>query len=179
MISTSIRLCFNPRPRGGGDLCFMSRITFPAVFQSTPPWRGRPRFGGHMIFGPVVSIHAPVEGATRAARVINRMERFQSTPPWRGRRVIRVEGLPPTGVSIHAPVEGATGIHTRLNNIDTSFNPRPRGGGDIISPFSKLCFTCFNPRPRGGGDRYRRLRGNLGHQFQSTPPWRGRQETQQ
>ena len=32
------------------------------------------------------------------------------------------------------------------------FNPRPRGGGDIITGSALTLLVCFNPRPRGGGD---------------------------
>ena len=46
-------LCFNPRPRTGGDRSSRRSYYNPDRFQSTPPHGGR-----H------VSIHAPARGAT-------------------------------------------------------------------------------------------------------------------
>ena len=59
---------------------------------------------------PDVSIHAPVQGATKPSlTVFLKGWMFQSTPPCRGRHDL--DGLVDrTGrVSIHAPVQGATG----------------------------------------------------------------------
>jgi len=120
-------------------------------FQSTPPYGGRrditsddigetrfnprPRMGGDPqggVFksGRNVSIHAPVWGATSV------------------RGIRGAEAL----VSIHAPVWG--GDHRQHTEIvtRTSFNPRPRMGGD-------LTFLRISSRTSW---------------FQSTPPYGGR-----
>ncbi len=101
-------LCFNPRPRAGGDLTWLTWGMSLSRFQSTPPCGGRPaspdqalthsgfnprpRAGGdqhHLrlkcIYGGV-SIHAPVRGATENV----------------------VHDTADELVSIHAPVRGAT-----------------------------------------------------------------------
>src|SRR5438270_55924 len=78
--------CFNPRARTGRD---------DAVFD--------PSTGAL-----VVSIHAPVRGATQLLLNELLISKFQSTRPYGARRSIEME---PSGfftVSIHAPVRGAT-----------------------------------------------------------------------
>ena len=34
----------------------------------------------------------------------------------------------------------------------TSFNPRPRAGGDTLTEVVDIIHNSFNPRPRAGGD---------------------------
>ena len=61
----SLRSCFNPRPRTGGDPSHTSLGTPGEKFQSAPPHGGR-----HIVSQPIsldsrVSIRAPARGATR------------------------------------------------------------------------------------------------------------------
>ncbi|EFK09661.1 conserved hypothetical protein [delta proteobacterium NaphS2] len=105
--SVRTNICFNPRPRMGGDVISGEDIIPGAVFQSTPPHGGRPsysaildanicfnprpRMGGDFFvrsFGKInpVSIHAPAWGATTYLSGIS--ANFS--------------------VSIHAPAWGAT-----------------------------------------------------------------------
>ena len=57
----------------------------------------------------------------------------------------------------------------------SSFNPRPRAGGDGAGYGVRAGYRCFNPRPRAGGDHACRLRGMTSNAlFQSTPPRGGR-----
>ena len=97
------------------------------MFQSTRPWATasfRPEVGG-ICFNPraregrdldvledlhdaIVSIHAPVKGATRVAV----------------RRDKRID------VSIHAPVKGATPYRPLKKSVPRGFNPRAREGRD-------------------------------------------------
>ena len=86
--SKSHVVCFNPRPRTGGDVKTVC---------------GK-------VEAPEVSIHAPARGAT-----------------W-------ICYKPRTGktVSIHAPARGATTLLMLWIQRRTSFNPRPRTGGDLI-----------------------------------------------
>ena len=78
----------------------------------------------------MVSIHAPVQGATYnlvpAARV--------------------------STVSIHAPVQGATITSQCLQYLTRSFNPRSRTGSDGNISLCPFVFCCFNPRSRTGSD---------------------------
>ena len=75
----------------------------------------RPREGGDVIAAKdkrkseVVSIHAPVKGATRL-REISEADAF--------------------AVSIHAPVKGATVVGDARADGGICFDPRPREGGD-------------------------------------------------
>ncbi len=123
---------FNPRPRAGGDWIIWKRFAKDEKVQSTPPCRGRQQryFLPHL--GQV----------------------FQSTPPCRGRRLVLGQPAYLVAVSIHAPVQGATLCLIILIPMVSSFNPRPRAGGDVARSRADLACTCFNPRPRAGGDWY-------------------------
>ncbi len=145
--------CFNPRPRVGGDRC--NWICTPRVlFQSTPPRGGdsgrpeEPRGHEHL-----VSIHAPAGG-----------RHDHGCAPMPAETCLEV--------SIHAPAWGATPDPpaTELAIISTSFNPRPRVGGDERRDSMRQCRTGldgasvwgFNPRPpRGGRPRPRPRWGAL------------------
>ncbi len=61
-----------------------------------------------------------------------------------------------------------------LTTASSSFNPRPRAGGDQSNNPPIRTLSSFNPRPRAGGDN--NSTGGLStiYQFQSTPPRRGR-----
>ena len=140
---------FNPRTRVGCDLLAMK-------YDATV----------------IVSIHAPVWGATPLKSCCIHSNRFQSTHPCgvrHGRAISRQHIL----VSIHAPVWGATTIYVNPI-ILCCFNPRTRVGCDAIStkgnnrrgPFQsthpcgvRLVIAsvssgagCFNPRTRVGCD---------------------------
>jgi len=144
---------FNPRPRAGGD----PDNKAPTI--SLPCFNPRPRAGGDQRTAPSsrcrsgVSIHAPAQGATYRGLCPNTDCWFQSTPPRRGR----------------------LGVGMPLHLATSSFNPRPRAGGDLpILPATSGStvfqstpprrgrrrqrkhgwgLPCFNPRPRAGGDR--------------------------
>ena len=121
-------LCFNPRPRMGGDtnsalvkrrkrvsihapvwgatyLCHS--CTVHTEFQSTPPYGGRP-----VIIHVTVCFFGfnprPRMGGDDTRRLDSATVAFQSTPPYGGRQ--RCRGYPTESgrVSIHAPVWGAT-----------------------------------------------------------------------
>ena len=87
--------CFNPRPRAGGDTAAVRSHASDSLFQSTPPCGGRRVYGFYFKEIFVVSIHAPVRGATATNPCL--MDR--------------------PCVSIHAPVRGATicGRHNTRN----------------------------------------------------------------
>ena len=99
----------------------------------------------------VVSIHAPVWGATSPLDLNETTLAFQSTP--------RMGGDFPTE-------------HVRTPPL--CFNPRPRMGGDLHRRKMRWLISRFNPRPRMGGDVDLPPIEIGGHQFQSTPPYGGR-----
>ena len=83
----------------------------------------------------MISIHAPVKGATDA---------------------IRPQGLSAT-ISIHAPVKGATRQSCGHRSDSLYFNPRSREGSDQLPVRFCLAGGYFNPRSREGSD-FRRSR---------------------
>ena len=98
----------------------------------------------------LVSIHAPVWGATAIIKLIGKKRAFQSTHPCGVRHHHRVT-LSRQIVSIHAPVWGATGRYTRWHNTVMFQSTHPCG--------VRLCqiakarqSRCFNPRTRVGCD---------------------------
>ena len=126
---TEDRVCFNPRPRVGGDIMSMLQQVIFVVSIHAPAWGAT----GTPDFGPApnqVSIHAPAWGATyftdgtaglltfqstppRGGRLTSSCPRvealeFQSTPPRGGRQPEAVRLTPLDRVSIHAPAWGAT-----------------------------------------------------------------------
>ena len=144
---------FNPRPRVGGDYLTQTHAAGGKEFQSTPPRGGRrPPPRGWQDYDWKVSIHAPAWGATDDV----------------------VTGAFPKGVSIHAPAWGATRHPPEERGaLEVSIHA-PAWGATMKSSSVSSLNSSFNPRPRVGGDR-----GALGgraafRQFQSTPPRGGR-----
>ena len=86
------------------------------------------------VAGVLISIHAPVKGAT--------------------------EILPRTGegerISIHAPVKGATIATNHFNPTPWHFNPRSREGSDRSATIPMASRDDFNPRSREGSDLHHR-----------------------
>ena len=144
------------------------------MFQSTPLCEGRPKLLGWKHIGYVVSIHAPVRGATIHNTPLDYCgEMFQSTPLCEGRLLVSRYGLqhrefqstplcegrrdglinPPhtNRVSIHAPARGATVALDIISSIDDSFNPRPRTGGDPQSVANSRVDLLFQSTPPHGG----------------------------
>ena len=146
---------FNPRPRAGGDVDgVVFAITYE--FQSAPPCGGRLYLSVAIHISVIVSIRAPVRGATRG-------QRHQSGIWWRFNP---------------RPRAGGDLDHRCAPHRDRRrFNPRPRAGGDD-RPRQRLASRTksFNPRPRAGGDPSA-LPGtrSTSRWFQSAPPCGGRQ----
>jgi len=89
---------FNPRTRAGCDLNLFFAQILPASFQSTHPCGVRPRAVAEPVFPHLVSIHAPVRGATDLDNHLSSSKL----------------------VSIHAPVRGAT-FFSRFGSICSGF----------------------------------------------------------
>ena len=131
----------------------------------------------------MVSIHAPVWGATNRIAMSLTNKSFQSTHPCGVRHPIKRRHSGMVSVSIHAPVWGATKlIHLLIIQVCVSihapvwgatsvvhghyrrrcFNPRTRVGCDTCPTSQILCRVCFNPRTRVGCDwRFLRFRRYL------------------
>ena len=100
---------FNPRAREGRDLDLL-----------------------HTLPDSVISIHAPVKGATLLlTRILKRGD-----------------------ISIHAPVKGATPRQLGKRSSQTYFNPRAREGRDLSHAVRSDIVRNFNPRAREGRDAY-------------------------
>ena len=133
-VAMAIVSCFNPRARTGRDVASTSMLRRVLI----------------------VSIHAPVRGATSRRHDAAGRDEFQSTRPYGARRArscacSRADQLfqstRPYGarhvrqsdlgrcasVSIHAPVRGATSSRRDLAVVCDSFNPRARTGRDAAA----------------------------------------------
>ena len=99
-------------------------------FQSTLPRRERHNLQSVICIDILISIHAPVKGATDIV--------FERDLRW---------GI----ISIHAPVKGTT-CSRRASSARSNFNPRSREGSDDEHP--RICKRTddFNPRSREGSD---------------------------
>ena len=103
---------FNPRSRVGSD-----RV------QYSPN-----------LFANIISIHAPVWGATLKMYVDGEENLFQSTLPCGERRVLRNSGEPRFEISIHAPVWGATRyVCTYFADQDISIHAPVWGATSLFS----------------------------------------------
>ncbi len=187
---------FQSTPPCGGRQCLRLAPWNEDPFQSTPPCGGRPTRGRMGGLYTVVSIHAPVRGATRAWWKLRFGKNVSIHAPVRGATVDSQLAGSVSGVSIHAPVRGATHTNPRktkmrkvsihapvrgatsllfgcLDTLD-SFNPRPRAGGDVISDKCEGHQWRFQSTPPCGGRRS--IRWIIGDEcwFQSTPPCGGR-----
>ena len=143
-------------------------------FQSTLPWWERLPYATKLTALELVSIHAPVVGATYLRKLRNNNKSVSIHAPVVGATKLPATFLADLLVSIHAPVVGATSLSGISSPISVCFNPRSRGGSDyhlqsyhlvqavsIHAPVvgatsAQVCTQrhthCFNPRSRGGSD---------------------------
>ena len=144
-------LCFNPRPRAGGDLVSFGSSHTSSVFQSTPPRGGR-HYGA----------------ASRPAP-----ELFQSTPPRGGRLCKLLHDQPIRRRFNPRPRAGGDRGDMIGHRLTRCFNPRPRAGGDERNlKIYPGCLVSIHA-PARGATQYT---GHGAHirSFQSTPPRGGR-----
>ncbi len=144
-------LCFNPRPREGGDRQRPAPLLGSAQFQSTPPRGGRRDSASKWLKVVNVSIHAPARGATSLPFVFASPTTFQSTPPRGGRRPLTTLLRTWRRVSIHAPARGATRQGMLKLAEAEGFNPRPREGGDALGIDGCVISLEFQSTPPRGG----------------------------
>jgi len=122
-------------------------------FQSTRPCGARHHYGESKCKLFVVSIHAPVRGATYSASIICIIYPCFNPRARAGRDLLRDYASPQQDtVSIHAPVRGATERILGLTTIAKGFNPRARAGRDRGEPGGLRLPASFNPRARAGRD---------------------------
>ena len=190
------KLRFQSTPLWEGRRPAMKYLTALNTFQSTPLWEGRRAqlVLGHMNirFNPrpcgrgdgiiahrvplsnIVSIHAPVGGATFGSQPSVSANAVSIHAPVGGATGVLDGAAQLAPVSIHAPVGGATGRRPALGKGDMVSIHAPVGGATL---FWDTCFPysgCFNPRPCGRGDGLcPRIPLGLSA-FQSTPLWEGR-----
>ena len=170
-VTTSI--CFNPRPRMGGDRVQRLEDIRACVSIHAPAWGATASVVG-IDTTAIVSIHAPAWGATPLLCHNRRTAAFQSTPPHGGRLVAAGAGLAIDYVSIHAPAWGATANgysrHNRPVGVSIHapawgatitgviwlkpnwFQSTPPHGGRHSAGIISVTDFGFNPRPRMGGD---------------------------
>ncbi len=100
---------FNPRSRGGSDFDPGGLLPVPGISIHAPAG-GATQFFLYSAAIPFISIHAPAGGAT-----LREMLPYYSID-----------------ISIHAPAGGATAFLRDRHCYRWNFNPRSRGGSDLI-----------------------------------------------
>ena len=145
---------FNPRSREGSD---NSSSHSCRQIKNFNPRSREGSDGDQAVFTPVsvISIHAPVKGATRhAGRRCCRTGYFN--PRSREGSDGYMTGITQNvGISIHAPAKGATARTGKDFFRYGYFNPRSREGSDVCRFSSLSRQNDFNPRSREGSDRAR------------------------
>ena len=86
----------------------------------------------------VISIHAPVKGATGGKPLLVDLFRISINAPVKGATSTRPTTPISHRISIHAPVKGAT-RHSQADSDPVSyFNPRSREGSDVDIKIRRL-----------------------------------------
>jgi len=119
-------------PAGGATRPIKSSGTFRALFQST-----RPRGARRGVFSSQCStacFNPRARGGRDASRSVrlSYWQQFQSTRPRGARPKGKAPAQDGTSVSIHAPAGGATTYNRKARQATQGFNPRARGGRDMI-----------------------------------------------
>jgi len=117
-------------------------------FQSTLPCGERRGIAGIVILTGMISIHAPLRGATNLNRPL----------------VTLID------ISIHAPLRGATRWHQRTFCTRCNFNPRSPAGSDTYLCSVRPQYINFNPRSPAGSDLLELFSYSSFVPFQSTLP---------
>ena len=119
-----------------------------------------------------VSIHAPMQGATKVFYSSARWTSFNPRPYARGDEN-KEWTMAYSEVSIHAPMQGATKNACQLAVTFAVSIHAPMQGATGVRGFMSSKW-CFNPRPYARGDDLVRLGGVYNSLFQSTPLCKGR-----
>ena len=145
------------------------------IFQSTHPCWVRPQkkqYGLHKI---IISIHAPVLGATVQFPPLKILDNVISIhAPVLGATNNIIEWMKPSLViSIHAPVLGATRPPPASDQCASHFNPRTRAGCDIVSVADGNCTLTISfqsTHPCWVRRRTSQICQSAQYRFQSTHP---------
>ena len=165
-------ICFNPRPRMGGDNGCLLCVLVIFKFQSTPPHGGRLLLWSHVFMAQGVSIHAPAWGATCASLQVVGMSIVSiHAPAWGATYPLYWNA--PYSTFQSTPPHGGRRRHGRDPDRHGWFQSTPPHGGRLSVLCLLTCQACFNPRPRMGGDLPCWLQ-RCSAMFQSTPPHGGR-----
>jgi len=146
--------CFDPRAREGRD-AGSSRTPGRLACFDPRAREGRDLDDAIQLVRRVrlVSIHAPVKGATTVIRLGCVACRVSIHAPVKGATDDGVRGPAVETVSIHAPVKGATRRPDRIRRRwGRRFDPRAREGRDIAPPAKIEATPSFDPRAREGRD---------------------------
>ena len=142
---------FNPRTRTGCDEAIMTimRITLVSIHA---PVRGA-TVGTETEYQPYAGFNPRTRTGCDFDGVVKVSLRIRFNPRTRtGCDVLKWDPASPRHVSIHAPVRGATGDYDRGSNQTGGFNPRTRTGCDRSSRSRMPVRSRFNPRTRTGCD---------------------------
>ena len=188
--------CFDPRPRVGGDFRPAHLEAGELVSIRAPAWGATTEVGFQRHFDRV-SIRAPAWGATTGTKIVGGVDNVSirapawgatgapggarrdlhavsiRAPAWGATR--RHDGVCRVcGVSIRAPAWGATSDPRTMQCGNRGFDPRPRVGGDHLSPAPLPIQSRFRSAPPRGGRQLDLLTGSLDVEFRSAPPRGGR-----
>ena len=125
--ATGCGLCFNSRPRMGGD----EVVIFLPVgnpFQLTPPHGGRLSLLLELQLVTIVSTHAPAWGATASCGHFGDNFSVSTHAPAWGATSISLAATSKARVSTHAPAWGATMIPSISEGIPAFQLTPPHGG---------------------------------------------------
>ena len=130
-------MCFNPRPRAGGDSIACTTM-LESVVSIHAPARGATRLiAKALTMLDIVSIHAPARGATAASAARAGIGNVSIHAPARGATPSRAAAHQRHVVSIHAPARGATLMRRRpITIFDVSIHA-PARGATVLSKCTK------------------------------------------
>ena len=103
--------------------------------------------------GSVVSIHAPLKGATSPlSPLLSKVQGFNSRTPKGCDQHLRGYRGEPSGVSIHAPLKGATAFRMTTQAFSPVSIHAPLKGATPREGESRVCNMGFNSRTPKGCD---------------------------
>ena len=119
----------------------------------------------------MISIHAPVKGATHAANVEHFTGMISIHAPVKGATDMLDKNEAIRKISIHAPVKGATCTCSKGSAGTHDFNPRSREGSDLKAAKEKQNSIVISIHaPVKGATMQRVNGGSILCRFQSTLP---------
>ncbi len=134
---------FNPRSREGSDLSSV-KYWLARLISIHAPVKGATFHGLDQLACELdISIHAPVKGATRRQGKGNKQAPISIHAPVKGATTVRIGDNPVLTISIHAPVKGATSFFSVFELDIPNFNPRSREGSDARLDYAPVRVVKF------------------------------------